>query len=78
MSVSAVRARRIPVQLLPRSLRNHQPRLGRTDRDNLGERLRGMYEALRDEPLPERLQDVVNRLARSASASQSNALNDPV
>ena len=37
-----------------------------------------MYEALRDEPLPERLQDVVNRLARSASASQSNALNDPV
>ena len=41
--------------------------LSHPDRDHLGERLRAMYEALRDEPLPERLQDVVNRLAQSQS-----------
>ena len=41
--------------------------LSRLDRDHLGERLRAMYGALRDEPLPERLQDVVNRLAQSQS-----------
>ena len=39
--------------------------LSRKDRNHLGERLRAMYGALRDEPLPERLHDVVNRLAQS-------------
>jgi hypothetical protein len=37
------------------------------DRNHLGERLRAMYDALRDEPLPERLQDVISRLAQSQS-----------
>jgi hypothetical protein len=41
--------------------------LGPMDRNHLGERLRAMYDALRDEPLPERLQDVISRLAQSQS-----------
>jgi hypothetical protein len=53
---------------LPRSVREPKTvSLSRMDRDHLGERLLAMYEALRDESLPERLQDVVNRLAQSQS-----------
>jgi len=36
--------------------------LSRKDRDHIGERLRAMYDVLRDEPLPQRLQDVINHL----------------
>jgi len=53
---------------LPRSIR--QPKtasLSRLDREHLGERLQAMYDALRDEPLSQRLQDVINRLAQSQS-----------
>jgi len=51
---------------LPRFVREPETAsLSHMDRDHLGERLRAMYDALRDEPLPERLRDVVNRLAQS-------------
>ena len=39
--------------------------LSPADRDHLGEQLRAMYNELRDEPLPEHLQDLVNRIAQS-------------
>src|SRR3954447_9807056 len=68
MSTSAVQATRRPVQLLPRSLREHDPRLSCTDRDRLGERLRAMYAALCDEPLSPKLQDCVERLTRTTSS----------
>jgi ribosomal 50S subunit-associated protein YjgA (DUF615 family) len=67
MSASAVQATRRPVQLLPRSLREHDPRLSCTDRDRLGERLRAMYAALSEEPLPQNLQDSIERLTRTTS-----------
>ena len=66
MSASAVQATRRPVQLLPRSLREYDPRLSCTDRDRLGERLRAMYAALSEEPLPQKLQEVLQRLAQSS------------
>ena len=53
---------------LPHSVREPKTAsLSPVDRDHLGERLRAMYAALRGEPLPERLQDVINRLAQSQS-----------
>jgi len=68
MSASAVQATRRPVQLLPRSLQEHDPRLSCTDRDRLGERLRAMYAALCDEPLPHNLRESVERLTRMTSS----------
>ena len=43
------------------------PSLSPTDRDHLGERLRAMYNALRDEPLPQHLQDLIGRFAHTPS-----------
>lgn len=63
MRASVAKAPKSVVQLLPRSLREPKPTLSRTDRDRLGERLRAMYEALCDEPLPQKLQDPLDRLA---------------
>ena len=65
MRASAVQVTRRPVQLLPRSLRDHTPRLSCTDRERLGERLRAMYEVLHDEPLPQYLYDLIGRLSKS-------------
>ncbi len=43
-----------------------QAGLSSADRDHLGERLRAMYEALRDEPLPHDLQELIGRLAQGS------------
>jgi hypothetical protein len=68
MRASAVHATRRPVQLLPRSLRDYEPRLSCTDRDRLGERLRAMYAALCEEPLSPKLQESVERLTRMTAS----------
>ena len=68
MRASAVQAPRRPVQLLPRSLREHEPRLSCTDRDRLGERLRAMYATLCAEPLPQKLQESIERLTRMTAS----------
>jgi len=53
---------------LARSVRDPKAAsLSRLDREHLGERLQAMYDALRDEPLSQGLQDVINRLAQSQS-----------
>ena len=44
-----------------------QASLSRTDQDHLGERLRAMYDALRDQPLSPKLQALVQRLAQTPS-----------
>jgi hypothetical protein len=68
MRTSVVQAsRRIALPLSRSGPEPQTANLSRKDRDHLGERLRTMYDALRDEPLPERLQDVINRLAQSQS-----------
>ena len=68
MRASVAQASYGVVPPLPRSVREPKTAsLSRMDRSHLGERLRAMYDALRDEPLPQRLQDVVNCLAQSRS-----------
>jgi hypothetical protein len=50
----------------PELPRENEAHLSPTDRDHLGERLRAMYDQLRDEPLPSRLQDLVYRLTQTS------------
>ena len=66
MRASVIRAPRntATVQSLQQSVREHDEiSLSHTDRDHLGERLRAMYGQLREEPLPPRLQELVQRFA---------------
>jgi hypothetical protein len=44
--------------------RQNEAKLDCEQRDLIGERLREMYAALQDEPLPPRLREVLERLAR--------------
>ena len=44
-----------------------QASLSRTDQDHLGERLRAMYDALRDQPLSPKLQALVQHLSQVPS-----------
>jgi hypothetical protein len=44
-----------------------QANICRTDRDHLGERLRAMYDALRDVSLPPKLQALVQQLSQTPS-----------
>ena len=41
------------------------PRLNRQQRDGIGERLKEMYAALKDEPLSPRLEQLLKRLTQS-------------
>ena len=66
MRASVAIAPREFVEALPTSCREDEAHLSRTDRDHLGERLRAMYDQLRDEPLSRRLQDLVWQLAQTS------------
>jgi len=67
MRASVATAHRDFVQALPELPRENESNLDPTIRDHLGERLRAMYGQLREEPLPPRLQDLVDRLTQSSS-----------
>jgi hypothetical protein len=66
MSASIATAQREVVPPLPELPRETEAQLSPTDRDHLGERLRAMYDQLRDEPLSPRLQDLIHRLAQTS------------
>ena len=66
MRASVATAPRDFVEVLPTSFRKNESNLDPTIRDHLGERLRAMYDQLRDEPLSPRLQDLVLQLAQTS------------
>jgi hypothetical protein len=66
MGASVATAHRERVLTPPELPRENEAHLSPTDRDHLGERLRAMYDQLRDEPLPSRLQDLVYRLTQTS------------
>src|SRR3954464_6860730 len=85
MRASVIRVPRntATMQSFHQAVRKHdKSSLSPTDRDHLGERLRAMYGQLREEPLPPRLQDLVQQLAqtspecRSVAASPSSGPED--
>src|SRR3954464_1731586 len=66
MRASVIRVPRntATMQSFHQAVRKHdKSSLSPIDRDHLGERLRAMYGQLREEPLPPRLQDLVQQLA---------------
>ena len=67
MRASVATAPQKSLEVLPISFREGEsPNLSPTDRDHLGERLRAMYDQLREEPLSPRLQDLVLQLAQTS------------
>jgi hypothetical protein len=69
MRASVIRAPRntATMQSFHQAVRTHdKSSLSPIDRDHLGERLRAMYGQLREEPLPPRLQDLVQQLAQTS------------
>ena len=69
MRASVIRAPRntATMQSFHQAVRKHdKSSLSPIDRDHLGERLRAMYGQLREEPLPPRLQDLVQQLAQTS------------
>jgi len=62
---AAVQARWEAHEVLDDKLVNDVPELNRQQRDRIGERLRQMYEALQDEPLSPRLEQLLERLTQS-------------
>jgi len=68
MSSLVAEAPRTTVQVPSWPVRNDpQASLSRTDQDHLGERLRAMYDALRDQPLSPKLQALVQHLSQAPS-----------
>lgn len=68
MFASATKASPRTVLLRSRCVPEHaSPSLSRNDQDRVGECLRAMYDELREEPLPPRLEDLVRRLAQGSA-----------
>lgn len=42
-----------------------EPSLSRRDQNRIGQQLRAMYDALREEPVPQHLQDLIRRLGET-------------
>jgi len=65
---AAVQVRWEVHETLDDKLINDVSKLNRQQRDRIGERLRQMYDALEDEPLSPRLEQLLERLTQSQPA----------